>query len=314
MKCFSSTLFQTIFLNVAFVVICAYSSYGQEPKLFTLADFDLKGNVKECLVITDYGKEEFEFNKAGYLTKLTTRYSDTDYDISYYKYNNDQLLEKRLENYREGQLDPKTSIANIFSLDTTIARKVTEKIYSYQNEFLDQYEYNYDEHNRLVSIRRSNKIGLDETIIDYDSLKGEVTQTFELSGQVQKSIRTSLTNQKKGTSLTTELVKEFLEGEPVNAREKTVDSLGRVLKELKFDFQEKEGSFVIKEVNEYRYNIDGLLAVKTTTAGKSVQKKEYVYQLDGTEYANWIKQIILPDNSYITRKITYYENQPELKE
>lgn len=312
MKCFLSHLFQTIFLYSAFVFVC--SAYGQEPKLFTLTDYDLKGNVKKCLVITDYGKEEFEFNKAGFLTKLTTRYSDTDYDISYYKYDKEQLLEKRLENYREGQLDPRTSIANIFSVDTTIGKKVTEKIYSYQNEFLDQYEYNYDELNRLISIRRSNNKGIDETLIHYDSLKGEVTQTYELNGTVQKSIRTSVVNQKEGTLETIVLVKEFLEGEPVKAKEQIVDSLGRVLKSQNFNFQEKEGSFVVQDVIEYQYNEDGLLALKTTTTGNSVEKKEYVYQLDGKEYGNWIKQIILPDNSYITRKITYYEKESTQQE
>jgi len=314
MKCFSSSLSQNIFLRSFFVFIFVHFSYGQEPKLFTLADYDLKGNVKSCLVITDYGKEEFEFNKAGYLTKLTTRYSDTDYAISYYKFDQEQLLEKRLENYREGQLDPGTSIANIYSIDTTATKMVTEKIYSYQNEFLDQYEYSYDELNRLINIRRSNNDGIDETVVVYDSLKGEVTQTFELNGTVQKSVRTSLSIQKEGIPLKVILVKEFLEGDPVKAIEQSLDSLGRILKEQNFDFQEKEGSFVMQDVNEYLYNADGLLAEKTTTAANSEQKKEYVYQMDGQEYGNWIKQIILPDNSYITRKITYYEKESKLEE
>jgi len=314
MKCFSSSLFHNTFLQTVFFVIVVHLSYGQEPKSFTIADYDLKGNVKSCLVITDYGKEEFEFNKAGYLTKLTTRYSDTDYDISYYKYDKEQLLEKRLENYRDGQLDPRTSIANIFSIDTTAAKKVTEKIYSYENEFLDQYEFRYDTLNRLVNIRRSNNEGIDETFVTYDSLKGEVTQSFEFNGAMQKSIRTSLSIQKEGTPLTVVLVKEYLEGNPVKATEQLLDTLGRLIKEQNFDFLEKERSFVIKDVNEYLYNEVGLLSEKTTKALKSVRKKEYVYQLDGKEFSNWIKQIVLPDNSYITRKITYYEEEPKLEE
>jgi len=314
MKCFSSSLFHTLFLQSVFVVLVVHFSYGQEPKSFTLADYDLKGNVKKCLVITDYGKEEFEFNKAGYLTRLTTRYSDTDYDISYYKYDNEQLLEKRLENYREGKLDPRTSIANIFSIDTMAGKKVTEKIYSYQNEFLDQYEYNYDEKQRLVKIRRSNNEGIDETMVVYDSLKGELTQTYVLNGVPQKSIRTSISKKKEVMPLTIVLEKEFLEGEPLKAREQSLDSLGRPLKEQNFGYKENEGSFVLENVIEYRYNEDGLMSEKILTSGKSVQKKEYVYQLDGKEFGNWIKQIVLPDNTFSTRKITYYEEQPKLEE
>ena len=44
-------------------------SYSQEPKVFSWADFELNGKVKSSLVITDYGKESFEFNEQGLLTK-----------------------------------------------------------------------------------------------------------------------------------------------------------------------------------------------------------------------------------------------------
>ncbi|NNE02543.1 MAG: hypothetical protein HKN52_05190 [Eudoraea sp.] len=314
MKCFSCSIVHTLLFQSVLVFFFVHASYGQEPTSFTRADYDLKGNVKTCLVITDYGKEEFEFNKAGYLTRLTTRYSDTDYDISYYKYKDEELLEKRLENYREGKLDPRTSIANIFSIDTTAGKTVTEKIYSYQNEFLDQYEYTYDEKKRLVKIRRSNNEGIDETNVVYDSLKGEVTQTYELNGVVQKSIRTSIAKKKNEMPLTVVLVKEFLEGNPLKAREQSLDTIGRLLKEQNFGFKEKKGSFELENVVEYRYNEDELLSEKIITAGKSVQKKEYVYQLDGKEFGNWIKQIVLPDNTYSTRKITYFEEEPKLEE
>ena len=47
-----------------------------------MEDFDLVGKVKSCLVITDYGREMFEFNKNGTLTKTITQYNDTDQDIT----------------------------------------------------------------------------------------------------------------------------------------------------------------------------------------------------------------------------------------
>src|SRR5690606_25539562 len=78
---------------------------AQEIKIFTRGDFDLKGEVKSCLVITNYGKEEYDFSPDGLLTKSVTRYNDTDSDISSYKYKNDHLTENRVENYRNGTLD-----------------------------------------------------------------------------------------------------------------------------------------------------------------------------------------------------------------
>ncbi len=51
-----------------------------------------------------------------------------------------------------------------------------------------------------------------------------------------------------------------------------------------------------------------LTALKTKT-GKLERIKNYIYQYDNGEKGNWIKQIITPDNSYITRKITYYDTK-----
>ncbi|MBT8313063.1 MAG: hypothetical protein KJP26_01270, partial [Maribacter sp.] len=73
---------------------------SQEIRIFTTADFDLKGPVKTCLVSTKYGKETYDFDKEGKLTKSVTRYNDTDYDVTYYKYEGNELIEKRFENYR----------------------------------------------------------------------------------------------------------------------------------------------------------------------------------------------------------------------
>ena len=97
---------------------------AQEPKIFTTADFDLKGKVKRCLVITDYGRETYDFSRDGLLTKVTTVYSESDYDITYYKYSKGLLKEKRLENYREDNLDRQTSLAHLYNIDTLINKIV----------------------------------------------------------------------------------------------------------------------------------------------------------------------------------------------
>ena len=225
--------------NVTLLLACILlqmnlsSLFSQELKIFGLEDFDLKGNVKTCLVITDYGKEEFDFNREGLLTKLVTRYNDSDYDIAYYKYQNGYLLEKRLENYRDGVFDKSTSIANSYSIDTLLTTKVTEKIISYNNEFLDQYYYAYDEQDRLVRIKRSNNDGLDETEITYKHLKGETTQTYILNGVILKSIRTSI-KKKEGKVQRTVLTKEFLEGEPLKAKEQIFGYKNELLTEVSY--------------------------------------------------------------------------------
>ena len=43
---------------------------GQEIRIFTISDFDLKGPVKSCLVSTKYGKEAYDFDKQGKLREF----------------------------------------------------------------------------------------------------------------------------------------------------------------------------------------------------------------------------------------------------
>ena len=54
------------------------------------------------------------------------------------------------------------------------------------------------------------------------------------------------------------------------------------------------------------YNAQGDIAKESIKKGKQLAAKEYIYQYDDTESKNWVKQIITPDNTYITRKITYF--------
>ena len=124
----------TQFLTLIFLtIVCTIQ--GQEIQLFTLEDFDLRNEVKFCLVSTDYGKEEYDFNKKGFLTKSVTRYNDTDYDVVHYKYEEGDLIEKRSESYRDNAFDPSTSIAHFYEIDSTDNLKIQERIFSYDKEF-----------------------------------------------------------------------------------------------------------------------------------------------------------------------------------
>ncbi|MEO0527505.1 MAG: hypothetical protein AAFZ89_09775 [Bacteroidota bacterium] len=301
--------YQTNFLFV-FIGMLAFTasfhSNGQELKVFTLADFDLHGTVKSCLVVTDYGKEEFDFDELGFLTKSVTRYNDSDYDITYYKYRNGDVLEKRLENYREGVFDKSTSIANIYEIDTTANKRIIEKIYSYNKDFLDQYEYIYNAKNKLVAIKRSNNDGIDETTISYSRYKNENTKTYFLNETIQKSIRTSIKKKRSGT-YEIRLTKEYLDGKPNKAQEQWFTKDGVLLSEEKFEYDSQEKSFVTASSVHYVYDDKGMLSRVNTKKDGLEETKEYIYQYDNEEGGNWVKQIITPDNAYTTRKITYYQ-------
>ena len=303
-----TTLILEILLLIAFLLF-PYKTFTQEPRIFTLEDFDLRGTVQSCLVITDYGKEEFEFNKEGLLTKNVTRYNDSDYDITYYKYSGGQLKEKRDENYREGEFDKQTSIAHFFEIDTSGTKKVSEKIISYNGDALDIYEYSYDEDGKLIKIIRSNNEGLDETNIEYSKYKGETTITYFLNGVVLRSIRTSFKKNRKGAKSKIVLTKEFIEGSPNSAQEKIYDSEDKLRSLKEFNYDETKKSFVANKSVNYTYDDKGLLLKEVEKIKKSAKTKDYIYQFDGTEFGNWVKKIVTPQNLFTTRSISYYEDE-----
>lgn len=273
-----------------------------------MSDFDLKDSVKTCLVSTKYGKEEYDFNRKGLLTKSVTRYNESDYDVVYYKYQDSLLLEKRSETYRDNKFDPSTSIAHFFELDTTENRKITEKIISYDKEFLDQYVYFYDDKGDLSKIVRTNNEGTDETLVEYKKFKGEYTITYLLNGVPLKSIRTSF-QKKNGANQKIVLTKEFLKGDATKAYEEVFGANEKLLAQQEFEFDMATKKFVPTVRTTFDYDENGMLIEEITRGETILDKKEYIYQYDQEEGGNWVKQIITPENSYITRKITYYKQK-----
>lgn len=298
--------------NIALWMLLAlpYSFFAQEVRIFTVSDFDLKDSVKTCLVSTKYGKEEYDFNKRGLLTKLVTRYNEADYDVMYYKYRDSLLIEKRSETYRDNKFDPATSIAHFFELDTTENLIITEKIFSYDKEFLDQYVYNYDEKGDLTKMVRTNNEGTDETLVEYKKYKGEYTITYLLNDVPLKSIRTSFQT-KNGYKQKIVLTKEYLKGEANKAYEEVFDTDGKLLAQQEFEFDAQSKKFVPTVRTTFDYDENGMLIEEIQRGENILDKKEYIYQYDKGEGGNWVKQIVTPENSYTTRKITYY-GQKEL--
>ena len=295
--------------SLMFLILLCFFNLGQaqEIRIFTIVDFDLKGPVKSCLVSTKYGKEAYDFDKEGKLTKSVTRYNDTDYDVTYYKYRDGELVERRFENYRNNIFESSTSYANFYEIDTIPVRKVTEKIISYDKEFLDRYEYVYNADNILVKIIRTNNDGNDETLIEYTDYKGEQTQTNSLNGTLLKSVRKSTKIGKDKKEQEVVLTKKYLDGEPSTAIEQVFDRNRKLLSEIKFIHDPEKNQFVPNEINTYEYDEKGMLVKSISKSGKAIDVKEFIYQYDRGDEGNWIKEIITPENSYTTRKITYYD-------
>lgn len=293
--------------NYAFLILVLFlrpmEMTSQEIKIFKVEDFDLMGKVKSCLVSTNYGKEEYDFNEEGLLTKSVTRYSDTDYDITYYKYSRGILLEKRLENYRDNSFDKNTSIANLYTIDSLLNLKITEKIISYNKEFLDQYEYYY-KNDTLRRVVRSNNDGIDETRILYADVKGEQTKTYEMNNVIQQSIQTAIAKENDSIIERSVLTKKFLEGEPNSALEELFDSTNKLLSKTKFFYNTNSKQFIKEETLRYSYDASGMLLKTESSTSTGSEIKEYIFQFDVN--GNWIKEIITPDNTYTTRKISYY--------
>ncbi|MEM8999603.1 MAG: hypothetical protein AAGB24_05015 [Bacteroidota bacterium] len=292
--------------QIFLLTLCGPFLCAQELKVFTKADFELRGKVKSCQVITGYGKEVFEFDRNGVLTKSVTQYNDTDQDISYYKYDDGNLVEKRLESYKDGVLDAATSMANIYVIDTTGTKNIQEKIVSYDKTFLELQEYQFDEEGRLVKLTTSHQNAVDEIVVEYSNYKDEATKTYFLNGVIQKSIRSSKKKDATGKIQELVLTKEFVDGMPSKAMELLYDPQGTLLSEEVFMYDGSQEQFVSKEKQSYRYSAMGFLSKTFIRRGNAESLKEFIFQFDDSEQKNWVKKIMTPDNTYTTRKIEYY--------
>ncbi len=283
---------------------------AQEITIFSSKDFDLQGKVKTCIVVTKYGKEEYDFNERGLLTKSVTRYNDDDYSVTYYKYDANYLIEKRVENYHDNQFNTITSLAHFYTIDSTSTKKITEKIFSYDKEILDQYEYWYNSDDAIKKIVRTNNNGVDETLVEYKNLKGEATTSYLLNGIILKSVRTSKRKNKNKKLERVVLTKNYITGKPNTAEEAIYSAESdKLISKTTYRFNEKENQFAIENVTTYGYDTKGFLTKSKLTSGENLENKEYIHQFDDEEKGNWVKQIVTPDNTYTTRKISYYPEE-----
>ncbi len=286
---------------------------SQEIKIFKLSDFDLRGNVKTCLVITDYGKEEYSFDTSGRLTKSTTRFNDFDYETTYYKYQSNELIEKRVENYRDNTFDKGTSIANFYEIDTSSNRRVTEKIVSYTKKLMEQNVYRYDNHGELITIMRTDSDGTDKMLLNHDTIDGKKTIVKTLNGNPLESVRLWNEKSEDGSVLQLKTTEKYFDGALNEKSQEVYNADKKLISTTDSLYDSSTEKWILQEHAVYDYDEKGMLAKTETNRRNVVQTKEYIYQFDGTDNNNWVKEIVTPNNTYKTRRIKYYET-PVLKE
>lgn len=281
---------------------------AQEIKTFRISDFDLRGNVKSCVVMTDYGREEYHFEESGRLTRLITRYSDSDYEVTHYKYQNGELMEKRVENYRNNAFDKAISLAYFYRIDTVANRKVTEKIVSYNKQLLEQNVYRYHPDGKLAKIVSTDTDGTDQTTIRYDTLDGKVTITRKRNREPLKSVQTWHRDSQDGSTQEVKWTETFFDGTPNFRIEEVRNANGDLISKAEFLYDATTEKWIPQEAITYVYDENGTLVKSETKRRNTVSTTEYIYQFDGTEARNWVKKIKTPENSYTTRKIRYYKS------
>lgn len=296
-------------LSVYFLFL-TWTVGAQDIKLFKAADFDLNGPVKSCTVVTNYGKEIFEFDQDGFLIQSTTKYNEVDMDVTRYKYQKGTLVEKRMESYKENTLDLSSSMVNFYEIDSTGFLKVKETIVSMDKEFFEQQEYFYDVNGHLEKIVTSHENAVDERLLERNQFKDELTETLFENGVIVQSVRTSTKKTNSGQVLEISLRKHFVDGEPSKAVEQIRNVSGMLLSEQLFTYDQSQGQFVVDEKKSYNYTKEGILSKEITKRGQGESVKEFIFQFDSSEHKNWVKKISTPDNNYTTRIIAYHEPMP----
>ena len=292
-------------------LVLGMMAQSQEITQFQRSDFDLVGDVKSCEVITDYGKEIFEFDTLGRLISLVTQYNEKDRDVTTYSFVDDHLLEKRFESYKDDELDHSSSIGHFYSIDSTDNKIIREQIVSYDREFVEFQEYHFDENEILEKIIISHENAVDEVIIERSYDQGEKLATYFNNGVIEKSVRLANRTGALGDSTTLEITKLYLDGEPSSATERSIDDNGLLMSEKRFEYDNQEQEFVAVAIHSFEYDDSGIPLKETIIKGKSTSEKQFVFQFDDNKEKNWVKKIVTPDNTFITRRISYFELEEE---
>lgn len=292
-----------------FFIVFVQILWSQQLSILTLSDFDLKGPVEKCVVFTKYGQEQYAFNEKGYLISAATIFSKDDSETAYYKYEHDRLVEKRVEVYVNGRLDKSASLASFYSYERTPNLAIKERIMNYDRVFIDQFQYKYDSIGRLFQQLRTNLEG--RYIIDisqeWDSLNAVKRLSYLTDSLPVKKVDSFFKTPKN--LINKVVTTQFAEGAKKSQSIELFNQKKQLIKlqELNYLVQDSLLVPVEKIAYDYAYNELGNPVKEVIKKGVTSQTKKLLYQLDGSPYKNWIKKIVTPDNTYTTRRISYFE-------
>lgn len=296
-------------LFLLFFLCASVGGWCQEVTSYTREDFDLKGPVASCFVFTKYGQEQYFFNRSGLLVKAATVFGEDNSETAYYQYDQGKLMERRLEYYVNGVLDKMTSMANFYTYDSTPNLEIKEKIINYNRAFIEQFNYRYDSIGQLKSLVRTNTEGRVISLVrhQWDSLGTQKTSSYWLDSIPTKQLDSVFKN--KNGALSQVQIKTFLDGVPNALEEKIFDSKGMEVQNNSYYYALRDSLIQVVKSQSVKkvYNAQQLPISVVFEKGVVRQKKQILYQLDGSVHKNWIKKITTPDNTYTTRKITYFD-------
>ncbi len=303
---------QTFFFLLLFLVSLSWGT-AQEVRIKKLSDYQLQGPVKKCTVLTSYGKEVFEFNRKGWLERVTSFFNDEDYHVTHYKYSPSGIQERRIEYYERGIIDREASIANFYQMDSLSSKVKSERIVDYTGRIIEKRNYVYDSLKRIKTISKSSTQGRYTTQISYatDSLGSSFTKAFYIDSILKKKIDSVLPlNNSKGAY--TLITRQYIDSLAVEESSLLLNTKDKVTLREKSFFDLDENKWVLISSIQYQYDSNGKLIEQKTQQGNSLFTQQFTYQVDGSPYSNWIKQIILPNLTYTTRIIEYFtKDSPE---
>ncbi len=215
----------------------------------------------------------------------------------------------------DGAFDAATSLAHFYTRDTLrekdsiLTYVLKERILSYDKELNELNEFYYDGEGRLERSVHSTAEGIDDFQIQYqqrgDTLM-KIMHRNEALNQLEKHYpRIS----ESGDTLRYKVFTEYLSDLPEKKTREIRNTAGRLVEKKTWSYAPNEQAFRLEETIHYTYNEQGFLQEELIITGKSRKKKEYVYQYDNDGKGNWVKQIVLPDNAYVTRKISYFDKE-----
>lgn len=297
------------FLTFLGILTLVVSLQGQDIKVFRLSDYDLVGAAKVCEVRTDYGKEIFTFDQDGLLLRSETFFSETDKIVTTYEFSDGELSGKRIEQISSGEIDKSQSFRyNYKTVFEGDVMKTTEEVLSYDAQFRERREFQYDTLGNLNRITHYQQEGIDEVRIEREQVGDTLVTREKENGELQR-IEKTFQQLEENAIFKHIYQEEFFRGEPFEAREDVYNSKGkRVSYKVMYYDPEKE-AYIEEEAHSFTYGDNGELRAERIRKGAAIYENEFVFVYDDHSPPNWIRKIQTPDNTYVSRIITYFPDE-----